>query len=109
MYLFINKDCEKNINKEYNKNIISIYLRNINSSLKIKYKFSILSFLILVLVIYLINIEIYKSLIKKNFYEIKNKFNLTIVKNIKKRINIAIYAYGVKNGGRARSTSLFTL
>ena len=34
------------------------------------------------------------------------EFNLTIDKNIKKRINIAIYAYGVKNGGRARSTSL---
>ena len=106
MYLFINKDCEKNINKVYNKNIISISLRNINSFLKIKYKFSILSFLILVVVIYLINIEIYKSLINKNFNEIKNKFNLTIDKNIKKRINIAIYAYGVKNGGRARSTSL---
>ena len=26
--------------------------------------------------------------------------------NIKKRINIAIYAYGIKNGGRARSSSL---
>ena len=34
------------------------------------------------------------------------KLNLKIDKNIKERINIAIYAFGVKNGGRARTTSL---
>ena len=88
------------------KNIISISLRDINSSEKKYYRFSILCFLILILIIYSINIEIYKSLINKNFIEYKNKLNLKIDKNIKERINIAIYAFGVKNGGRARTTSL---
>jgi hypothetical protein len=35
-----------------------------------------------------------------------NKFNLKFDKNVKKKINIGIYAFGIKNGGRARSTSL---
>ena len=96
----------KQIQIKKKKNIISISLTNIDSPLKIYYKFSILCFLILILIIYSFNIEINKSLLNKKFIENQNKFNLKIDKNITKRINIAIYAFGVKNGGRARTTSL---
>ena len=69
-------------------------------------KILIFLFLIIILRLYSISIERYKLLLNKNFNENKNKFNLKFDKNINKRINIAIYAFGIKNGGRARSTSL---
>jgi hypothetical protein len=42
----------------------------------------------------------------KNFLSIKNNLNLTIINQIKKQIKVAVYAFGIKNGGRARVTSL---
>ena len=103
MYFFISNACKTNINQ---RKKINILLRNDIFSIKIFSKFSFFCFIILILVIYLINIEKNKSLINKNFIKNKNKFNLKFDNNIKKRINIAIYAYGIKNGGRARSSSL---
>ena len=46
--------------------------------------------------------------INKNYEKINENLNLTFFKNIKKesKINIAIYGYCIKNGGRARITSL---
>jgi hypothetical protein len=43
-----------------------------------------------------------------NYRKINRNLNFTFYKNIKekKKINIAIYALGIKNGGRARITSL---
>ena len=40
----------------------------------------------------------------KNILSIKNNFNL--INQIKKQIKVAVYAFGIKNGGRARVTSL---
>ena len=65
MCFFINNDYETNINKKKIKNITSISLRNINSSLKKYYKFSIFCFLIIIVIIYSKNNEIYKSLLIK--------------------------------------------
>jgi hypothetical protein len=46
--------------------------------------------------------------IHKNYDKLNDNLNLTFFKNIKKesKINIAIYGYCIKNGGRARITSL---
>ena len=43
-----------------------------------------------------------------NYRKINTNLNLTVYKNIKekKKINIAIYSLGIKNGGRARITTL---
>jgi glycosyltransferase involved in cell wall biosynthesis len=37
---------------------------------------------------------------------IQNNFNLSFINKINKKIKIAVYAFGIKNGGRARVTSL---
>ena len=104
MYFFISNACNSNI-KQRKK--INILLRNDIFTLKIFSKYTFLCIIILILLIYSLNIEKNKSLINKNFIKIKNKFNLEFDKIIKKRINIAIFAYSIKNGGRARSSSLF--
>ena len=44
--------------------------------------------------------------INSNYLTIKNNLNLTIINQINKAIKVAVYAFGIKNGGRARVTSL---
>lgn len=46
------------------------------------------------------------DILNENYLIIQNNFNLTFINKINKKIKIAIYAYGIKNGGRARVTSL---
>lgn len=89
-----------------NLNILSFSLIINNYIIKISYKFSIFCILFFVVILYLINIERYKSFLNKIIIEYKNKFNIEFDENIKNRINIAIYAFGFKNGGRARTSSL---
>ena len=43
--------------------------------------------------------------LKYNYLDIKKKFNLTFNKELKNKIRIGIYAYTMKNGGRARITA----
>ena len=54
---------------------------------------------------YLFNKEWYLEL-NKNYKTIQNELNLNFLNNLYHKINIAIYAYTMKNGGRARVTSL---
>ena len=47
-----------------------------------------------------------------NYGKINKNYNLTFFENInknKKKINIALYTLGIKNGGRARITALLTI
>jgi hypothetical protein len=45
-------------------------------------------------------------MINNNNFANINKFNLTIINQINKKIKVAVCAFGIKNGGRARVTSL---
>ena len=62
--------------------------------------------IILFLIFYSFKLKLNYDNINKNLLIIKNDFNLTIINQIKKQINVAVYAFGIKNGGRARVTSL---
>ena len=62
--------------------------------------------IILFLIFYSFKLKLNYDNINKNLLTIKNDFNLTIINQIKKQINVAVYAFGIKNGGRARVTSL---
>ena len=96
------------LNKNFNAK------KNLNASDNIKYFFYkknfiniIFIFFIFIFYIYFsINNEKYFFLLKQKLKNNSNKFNLKFDKNVKKKINIGIYAFGIKNGGRARSTSL---
>jgi hypothetical protein len=46
------------------------------------------------------------DILNKNYLTIQNNFNLSFINKINKKIKIAVYAFGIKNGGRARVTSL---
>lgn len=70
----------------------------------IKYLFFI--FITFFIAIYLNNIQITNKIINQNYLQIQNENNISFDNRIKRRINIGIYAFGIKNGGRARSTSL---
>ena len=54
---------------------------------------------------YIFSKEWYLEL-NKNYKTIQNELNLNFVNNLYHKIKIAIYAYTMKNGGRARVTSL---
>ena len=92
---------------------IIINYKNINFE-KFKifiYKFFNIKFLLLLFI--LIGIKIYSLIIKErylmlnyNFLQVKKEFNISFINTIKYKINIGIYAFGIKNGGRARTTSL---
>ena len=62
--------------------------------------------IILFLIFYSFKLKLNSDKINKNLLTIKNDFNLTIINQIKKQIKVAVYAFGTKNGGRARVTSL---
>ena len=100
-----------------NKNILNKYFNaknNLNVSDDIKYFFYKKNFINIILIFFIFIFYIVYSINnEKNFFLLKqrlnnnsNKFNLKFDKDVKKKINIGIYAFGIKNGGRARSTSL---
>ena len=72
--------------------------------IKIKY-LSLFTFIIFIK-IYLQFIHISNQIISQNYIQIKNKYNISFNNGIKNKLNIGIYAFGIKNGGRARSTAL---
>ena len=103
-----------------NKNILNKYFNaknNLNVSDDIKYFFYKKNFINIILIFFIFIFYIVYSINnEKNFFLLKqrlnnnsNKFNLKFDKDVKKIINIGIYAFGIKNGGRARSTSLLMI
>ena len=68
-------------------------------------KLLILIFFILVYFYYNKNLNFYHSQIKKYYSKIQLDLNLSFIKNLKNEINIGLYSYSLKNGGRARLTS----
>jgi hypothetical protein len=52
------------------------------------------------------NIKLYNSEINKIYTNIQINLNLNFVKYLNNKINIGIYSYCLKNGGRARLTSI---
>jgi len=88
--------------------VINLFLLIINY---LVIKSFILKFVFLLIIIALISL--YRIIIEENLYELnnnyiqfQNKLNLNFDNKIKFKIRIAIYAYTIKNGGRARITSL---
>lgn len=72
------------------------------------YCFKILFTIIIIFLIlnYIKIIHIYELVINNNYSKIKNDLNLTFYKKLKRKIRIGIYAYCIKNGGRARLTAI---
>jgi hypothetical protein len=62
--------------------------------------------LLFLLFFYSFILKINYDILNNNYLAITNNFNLTIINKINKKIKLAVYAYGIKNGGRARVTSL---
>ena len=63
-------------------------------------------FIILILLAFsLINLN-FSYNINQNYLKIQKKLNITFFKSIKNKIKIGIYCYCLKNGGRARITSI---
>ena len=79
-----------------------IYLKD--KYITIKYLF--LFVIIIFIKIYLQCFHISNEIINQNYIQIQNKYNISFNNSIKKKLNIGIYAFGIKNGGRARSTAL---
>jgi len=65
-----------------------------------------LFFFILYIKICCQRIHLANQKIIQNYIQVQNELNISFSKRKKGKINIGIYAYGLKNGGRARSTSL---
>jgi hypothetical protein len=89
-----------------NKLIVGKYIINYLIIKNYKIKFLILLIIILLIKLYRIFIEEYIFEIKNNYIKAQNELNLNFNNKIKYKIRIAIYAYTLKNGGRARVTSL---
>jgi hypothetical protein len=79
-----------------------IYLKD--KYITIKYLF--LFVIIIFIKIYLQCFHISNEIINQNYIQIQNKYNISFNNRIKNKLNIGIYAFGIKNGGRARSTAL---
>ena len=86
----------------------NIFLINtiFNGNIYLKIKYSFLFVIIIFIKIYLQYFHISNQIINQNYIHIQNKYNLFFNNRIKAKLNIGIYAFGLKNGGRARSTSL---
>ena len=71
-------------------------------------KYKLLKFFIILflLLFYSFRLNLNNDIINNNYLTIKNNINLTIINHINKKIKVAVYAFGIKNGGRARVTSL---
>ena len=70
------------------------------------YKILLLLFIFFVKIYYNIIINYYISEINKNYSSIQNDLNLNFIINLNKKINLGIYSFCLKNGGRARLTSI---
>ena len=93
----------------------SFIIGNINFIFKkyiyLKYKYIKIKFLFLFIFIifikfYLQYIHISNQIINQNYIQIQKIYNISFNNRIKNKLNIGIYAFGIKNGGRARSTAL---
>ena len=51
-------------------------------------------------------IKFFNSEIIENYSKINLDLNLNLFKNLNKKINLGVYSFGLKNGGRARLTSI---
>lgn len=88
--------------------ICKIIYINYNILIKKHFIIKFLLFVIISLLIqfYNINIKQKKFRTQENYIQIQKDINFTFHFPIKKKINLGIYAFCIKNGGRARSTSL---
>lgn len=88
--------------------ICKIIYINYNILIKKHFIIKFLLFVIISLLIqfYNINIKQKKLRTQENYIQIQKDINFTFHFPIKKKINLGIYAFCIKNGGRARSTSL---
>ena len=99
--LIIEDTFERIINK------IMVYINYIHKYKKLFINKFSLFFIIILLIKYISkNNQNYNLLNNENFIQIEKDLNLTFYKPIRKKINLGIYAYGIKNGGRARCTAL---
>ena len=62
--------------------------------------------LLFLLFFYSFILKINYDILNINYLAIANTFNLTIINKNNKKIKLAVYAFCIKNGGRARVTSL---
>ena len=86
----------------FNKNLNMAYFKPKLS----KSKYLILFFIIIGFKFYIVNINEKINFINFNYLQIQNEYNISFNNKIKNKINIGIYTFSIKNGGRARSTSL---
>lgn len=101
--------------KQIKFNGIDILIKKINIIYLYKYQplfiiFNVLKllvfiYIVIIIIIYNMRIPINNMELKYNYLDIKKKFNLTFNKELKNKIRIGIYAYTMKNGGRARITA----
>ena len=72
-----------------------------------KYKKIFFFFFIIVgLKIYSLIIKENYLLLNSNYSKFQKDYHINFIDNIKNKINIGIYTFGIKNGGRARTTSI---
>ena len=93
---------------------MNIKNQNLNKLITIKY--SLLNYYKLVLLIFFFfSIIYYCKTMKFYILEINNNYlkiqkdlniNISLVKNLKNKIKLGLFSYGLKNGGRARLTSI---
>ena len=69
-------------------------------------KFFFMFFILILIKIFFIYINENNTFLNSSYIQIQNKCNISFNNKIKSKINLGIYAFGIKNGGRARSTSL---
>jgi hypothetical protein len=72
----------------------------------LKKKYLCFFVIIYLIKIYLQSIHKNNIIINKNYIQIQKKINISFNNRIKSKLNIGIYTFGIKNGGRARSTAL---
>ena len=93
------KYLQKYINGRLNQLIYKFHkLKNL--------KFLTIIFIFLLIFIYKKSLKIYKLNINENYSNIIKYLNKTFNKKLKFKIRIAIYAYCIQNGGRARMTTI---
>ena len=102
--------------KEIKKNLIDFIKKYLKQDYLFKYqnlqiiceKLKLITFIFIniITIIYYIRLQIYNDKLKSNYLNIKNNLNLTFINELEKKIKIGIYAYTLKNGGRARITVL---
>ena len=83
----------------------------VNNYKNFKYTIFNVKFLFFLLIsigikIYFLIIKESNKLLNSNFLQIQKEYHINFIDNIKNKINIGIYAFGIKNGGRARTTSI---